>query len=341
MPLNPRTNVQFRQFEVVGEDSVDVLVGAPRPSKSVAHLLMPPLMGSSAIAVGDRDQRCLRCRKDCADCTPARPQNVLGPHGGAMVLGTPRIPHRLHVDGERLGEASAEILGGEVDQVGRRFRIGGDCSQPFLDYLSVGAAILIMSNGCSMSAVRRSLEGSEASPGSDLRASSRTGRTAPTVTSGESNGRCSSMATHILRADARPPVSTRARVLLGRADALLSGSIGADNASDQFLDCYMAALRGSAAVLEASPVSTVRARSRSAWVLLIKAAPELESWAQFFSGHSAARAAILAGVSRSIEPDAADEFYRQVGRFLQVVEDYIGADRRLDRVSAQPRAMSA
>ncbi len=149
------------------------------------------------------------------------------------------------------------------------------------------------------------------------------------------------MATQSLRADLRPPVSPRATVLLGRADALLSGSIGADNVGDQFLDCYMAALRGSAAVLEASPVSTARARTRNAWVLLTKAAPELQPWAEFFSGYSSTRAAILAGLSRSIDPDTADEFYRQCGRFLHVVEEYIGADSRLDRVASQPRTMIA
>ncbi|KZE98580.1 hypothetical protein A2J03_13600 [Rhodococcus sp. EPR-157] len=148
------------------------------------------------------------------------------------------------------------------------------------------------------------------------------------------------MATKVL-AEMRPPVSPRARVLLGRADALLSGSVGADTVSDQFLDCYMAALRGAAAVLEAAPISTSRARSRSAWVLLAKAAPALESWAEYFSGFSATRAALQAGVSRSIDASVADEFYREVGRFLHVVEDFIGAESRLDRVASYPRSMSA
>jgi hypothetical protein len=192
-----------------------------------------------------------------------------------------------------------------------------------------------------MSAIRRSLEGSEGSPGSDLRASSRAGRGENAVDNGESIGRGSSMATQGLRAGVRPPVSPRARLLLGRADAFLSGSIGAATASDQFLDCYTAALRGAAAVIEAAPISTARARSRNAWVLLTKAAPELEAWAEYFSGYSATRAAVLAGLSRSIDLDMADDFYRQVGRFLHVVEEYIGADSRLDPVGAHPRSMTA
>lgn len=149
------------------------------------------------------------------------------------------------------------------------------------------------------------------------------------------------MSTRVLRTDVRPPVSPRARMLLGRADALLSGSVSAGSAADQFLDCYMAALRGAAAILEATPISTSRARSRSAWVLLTKAAPELESWAEYFSGHSSTRAAIQAGLSRSIDDHDADEFFAEVGRFLQIVEEYIGAESRLDRVLAEPRSMSA
>nr|WP_296771893.1 SAV_6107 family HEPN domain-containing protein [Rhodococcus sp. (in: high G+C Gram-positive bacteria)] len=149
------------------------------------------------------------------------------------------------------------------------------------------------------------------------------------------------MATKVLRADVRPPVSPRARILLGRADALLSGAIGTGNAVDQFLDCYMAALRGAAAVLEAAPVSTTRARSRSAWVLMAKAAPELGSWSEYFSAFSSTRASLQAGVSRSIDDGSADEFYRQVGRFLHVVEEFIGVDSRLDRVGVSSRSISA
>lgn len=149
------------------------------------------------------------------------------------------------------------------------------------------------------------------------------------------------MATQALRSEVRPPVSPRARMLLGRADGYLSGSIGAATPSDQFLDCYTAALRGAAAVIEAAAISMARARSRNAWVLLAKAAPELESWAEYFSGYSATRAAVLAGLSRSIDPDFADDFYRQVGRFLHMVEEFIGADARLEPGVARPHSLAA
>ncbi|MET4049177.1 hypothetical protein BJD99_10055 [Rhodococcus sp. 1163] len=149
------------------------------------------------------------------------------------------------------------------------------------------------------------------------------------------------MATKVLRVDVRPPVSPRARALLGRADALLSASVGAADAAEMFLECYMAALRGAAAVLEATPIAATRARSRSAWVLMAKAAPVLDSWAEYFAGFSATRAAVQAGLCRSIDENDTDEFYREVGRFLQVVEEYIGADSRLDRQEVRPHSMSA
>ncbi|WP_072806336.1 SAV_6107 family HEPN domain-containing protein [Rhodococcoides yunnanense] len=149
------------------------------------------------------------------------------------------------------------------------------------------------------------------------------------------------MATKVLHSGVRPPVSPRARVLLGRADAFLSRSVGAADATERFLDCYMAALRGAAAVLEATPISQSRARSRSAWVLLSKAAPDLDEWAEYFAGFSATRAALQAGLSRSISEGDADEFYREVGHFLHVVEDRIGADSRLDRSDSARRSMTA
>ncbi len=148
------------------------------------------------------------------------------------------------------------------------------------------------------------------------------------------------MATRI-RSDMRPPVSPRARVFLGRADALLSRSVSAADASEQFLDCYMAALRGAASVLEAAPSCSSRSRSRSAWVLMAKAAPDLEPWAEYFSGFSATRAAVQAGLSRSIGVSTADDFYRQVGRFLHVVEDFIGTDFTLDRVAVASHSIPA
>ncbi|MEV0948747.1 SAV_6107 family HEPN domain-containing protein [Rhodococcus sp. NPDC049939] len=128
---------------------------------------------------------------------------------------------------------------------------------------------------------------------------------------------------------APPPASRRGSVLLGRADALLSQSAGASSPADRFHSAYLAALRGAAAILATAEVGssgTRRARTRNAWVLLADAAPDLANWAEYFAGHSATRAAIEAGMSRTLTDWEADEFFLDVGRFLQAVEDRIGYD---------------
>lgn len=85
----------------------------------------------------------------------------------------------------------------------------------------------------------------------------------------------------------RSPVSRQAQVLLGRADALLSESIGERDAGDRFLGSYIAALKGAAAVLASLPNSIgSRPRSRNAWVLMAKAAPDLAIWSEYFSSFS-------------------------------------------------------
>lgn len=126
------------------------------------------------------------------------------------------------------------------------------------------------------------------------------------------------------------PVSRRARALLDRADALLAEAAGARDASDRFRCAYLAALRGAGAALggEQRP----RTGSRSAWVLLARAEPSLAGWSEFFAGYSATRAAIEAGISRTITLGEADEFHREVSRFLTAVEDHLGGDNHLDGV---------
>ncbi|WP_072688655.1 SAV_6107 family HEPN domain-containing protein [Rhodococcus marinonascens] len=122
-------------------------------------------------------------------------------------------------------------------------------------------------------------------------------------------------------------------MLLDRADALLSQSVGAGAPADRFHSAYLAALRGAGAVLataERTSSGNRRTRTRNAWVLLAHAAPDLASWADYFASHSATRAAIEAGMSRILTDWEADEFFVEVGRFLQAVEDRIGHDAGLD-----------
>ena len=124
--------------------------------------------------------------------------------------------------------------------------------------------------------------------------------------------------------------SNRSRVLLGRADSLLMAAAGESDPAERYLAAYLAALRGAAAVLAAVTVSTkTRARSRSAWVLMAQSAPEFVMWADYFSDHSATRAALAAGISRPITDAQADEFYSRVGAFLHDVEDLVTDSARL------------
>ncbi|MGW5075346.1 SAV_6107 family HEPN domain-containing protein [Rhodococcus sp. NPDC004095] len=106
--------------------------------------------------------------------------------------------------------------------------------------------------------------------------------------------------------------------LLDRADALLAEAAGARDPADRFLAAYLAALRGAGAALAGR---TPRSRSRSAWVLLSRVEPDLSGWAEFFASHSDTRAAIEAGISRTITAAEADRFHGEVSRFLTVVEE--------------------
>lgn len=131
-------------------------------------------------------------------------------------------------------------------------------------------------------------------------------------------------------AGARSPVPRQARVLLGRADALLTESIGGSDA-DRFLGGYAAALKGAAALLASVPGSIgARPRSRSAWVLMAKAVPDLAIWAEFFASYSATRAAVEAGASSAVADLDTDDFHRQVGRFLNAVDDRLGGQMRVE-----------
>ncbi|MEV0250576.1 SAV_6107 family HEPN domain-containing protein [Nocardia sp. NPDC050712] len=128
----------------------------------------------------------------------------------------------------------------------------------------------------------------------------------------------------------QPGHAGRAVKLLKRADGLLMEAAGEHDPAERFRTGYLAALRGAGAVLAFTGADAApRARSRNAWVLLQRAAPEFVMWADYFSAHSDLRAALEAGLDREIDDHQADEFYSRVGAFLHDVEDMLTTTSRL------------
>ncbi|WP_228000898.1 SAV_6107 family HEPN domain-containing protein [Nocardia australiensis] len=122
----------------------------------------------------------------------------------------------------------------------------------------------------------------------------------------------------------------RAGKLLQKADGLLMQAAGEEDPRERFRTAYLAALRGAGSVLAFTGADAApRARSRNAWVLLQRAAPEFVMWADYFSARSQTRAALEAGLDRDIDDQLADEFCSRVGAFLHDVEDLIDAGARL------------
>ena len=94
----------------------------------------------------------------------------------------------------------------------------------------------------------------------------------------------------------------------------------------RFANAYLAALRAAAAVLgvRTRPGGAVAARSRNAWTLLAKVAPELGEWAAFFAAGAAKRAAAEAGLTNVVTQREADDLLRDAGRFVELCESSIG-----------------
>lgn len=122
----------------------------------------------------------------------------------------------------------------------------------------------------------------------------------------------------------------RAGTLLERADGLLMQAAGERDPRERFRTAYLAALRGAGAVLAFTGADAApRARSRNAWVLMQRAAPEFVMWADYFSARSELRAALEAGLDRAVDDHTADEFASRVGAFLHDVEDLLATTSRL------------
>ncbi|MEU5692666.1 SAV_6107 family HEPN domain-containing protein [Actinosynnema sp. NPDC020468] len=91
--------------------------------------------------------------------------------------------------------------------------------------------------------------------------------------------------------------------------------------AQRFAAAYLAGLRAAAAVLAVrGRPHRGRAKPTSVWVLLPGLAPELREWATFFASCSAARALVLAGVTRHVTPREADDLVRQAEQFTGLVD---------------------
>ncbi|MFI9505572.1 SAV_6107 family HEPN domain-containing protein [Nocardia sp. NPDC052566] len=134
----------------------------------------------------------------------------------------------------------------------------------------------------------------------------------------------------------------RAGTLLKRADGLLMQAAGEPDPRERFRTAYLAALRGAGAVLALTGADTgPRARSRNAWVLMQRAAPEFVMWADYFSARSELRAALEAGLDRHVDDHTADEFSSRVGAFLHDVEDLLATASRLRPSAGWSNGMTA
>jgi hypothetical protein len=78
----------------------------------------------------------------------------------------------------------------------------------------------------------------------------------------------------------------------------------------------------------AARAKPVRGRRGSAWELISRVAPEFSEWAAFFAAGSAKRQAAEAGLQRMVTPREADDMVRQVGAFLDLVEDALSVGPR-------------
>ena len=124
-----------------------------------------------------------------------------------------------------------------------------------------------------------------------------------------------------------PPIPQAARDLLADAGRGLGRAMRASDAADRYAAAHLAALRAAAAVL-AARAKPVRGRRGSAWELISRVAPEFSEWAAFFAAGSAKRQAAEAGLQRMVTARDADDMVRQVGAFLDLVEDALSTGPR-------------
>jgi len=113
-----------------------------------------------------------------------------------------------------------------------------------------------------------------------------------------------------------------ARRALGEAEQ-------AREAGERYAEAHLAALRAAAALLAAEARPEVdrplrRGRPTSVWTLLLRVAPELAEWAEFFAAGADKRVAAQSGMRGAVTAREADDLMRDAGVFLELIASRLG-----------------
>lgn len=121
-------------------------------------------------------------------------------------------------------------------------------------------------------------------------------------------------------------VGVGAMDMLAHAHSCLQEAAVAVRPADRYAMAHLAALRTAAAVLATRTGGEPSGprRSRNAWVLLSRVAPELGEWAAFFAAGAGKRAAAQAGIATAVTTREADDLLREADTFLGVVTRMLG-----------------
>lgn len=112
-----------------------------------------------------------------------------------------------------------------------------------------------------------------------------------------------------------PPAGALSALMEARDE--LQRAQRASRAADRFLSAYLAAVRGSTAIITARTHRRAGGRPASVWRLLVAVAPELREWAESFERSAERRARAEAGAP--VPERSADALVCRTGEFLEVV----------------------
>ncbi len=120
------------------------------------------------------------------------------------------------------------------------------------------------------------------------------------------------------------PLGHPAIDLLSQAQAGLVVAATATTAGQRYVAAHLAALRAGAAVLAGKARPGQTRGPRNVWTLLPRVAPELTEWAAFFAGSATKRAAVEAGLTRSVTSREADDLLRDAESFVKCTAEVLG-----------------